>query len=400
LVALKVLTAVEEDRTAVLRFAREARITAALTSAHTVRVFDFGQEDDGCLYLAMELLAGRTVSDDLRGEMSSGRVYDQPRTLAVARAVLHSLREAHAAGLVHRDLKPQNLFLHEPRAGETVVKVLDFGIARGSGQPLTGSVVVGTAQYMSPEQAQSLPLDGRSDLYALGVILFQLVTGRVPFAGETPLQTLYLHVSAPLPPIRTSSRTGLDDRFAAAVERALCKDPAQRFADADDMLRALDGSTPVALHPGPATLRDGVAVAAPTIRLQQARFLRRWLSWTVGALVVAAGLALLVGRRAPEVAPRPSEPRTVVAHVPPPATLPRVPAAAARSEVVVEPVAQPVAPVVVPAAPTPVEPPQAASAAAGTVSSKRKSRPPVAPKPPHKPKSPRASDEDVLQREL
>ena len=237
-VAVKVLFSAG-DRNSLKRFFREARVTAQLKSKHTIRVYDFGQDDSGMAYLAMELLTGQPLIDVLNDRLRQGRVFSEREAIDVAVAVCKSLNEAHAAGLVHRDLKPHNIFAAEDEDG-IVYKVLDFGIAKTADQSLTGGHLLGTVSYMSPEQAQNHKLDGRSDLYSLGILLYQLVAGAVPLQAETPIQTLMLHMSAPPPPLAERSQVELTERFIGTIERLLSKEPDARYATAADLVAALD----------------------------------------------------------------------------------------------------------------------------------------------------------------
>ncbi|MEQ8981870.1 MAG: serine/threonine-protein kinase [Deltaproteobacteria bacterium] len=240
-VALKILRPLMDgDHVfATKRFFLEARVTSGLTHPNTVRVFDFGQEDNGLLFIAMELLNGRT----LRSEQKARRgVFSEVEAIEIATQVTRSLSEAHDAGLVHRDLKPDNIFLHRAAVDDVVVKVLDFGIAKLGGGHATLSSdtsVPGTPAYMAPEHALNRPVDARTDLYSLGVVLWQLVTGELPFAGASDPQTLYMHAYEPLPSLEAKARTALSPAFEAVIVRALEKDPAQRFASARSMRDAL-----------------------------------------------------------------------------------------------------------------------------------------------------------------
>jgi len=241
--AVKVLSGGDvEDALALKRFFLEARVTAGLRQVHTVRVFDFGQDDTGLIYLAMELLMGRSLQHTLRDRFKAGTVFTEREVLTIADAVLRSLGEAHGAGLVHRDLKPDNIWLHQvDEDDEPVVKVLDFGIAKNLDLSLTGGKeILGTPTYMSPEQAQNHKLDGRSDLYSLGVVLYQLVSGKLPFRADTPILTLMLHINAPVPDIRAHARTPLSDAFVSLVQRALSKNPNNRFPSAKAMRDAIN----------------------------------------------------------------------------------------------------------------------------------------------------------------
>lgn len=239
-VALKVLTLADQTIEDVRRFYREAQVTAQLRHANTVRVFDVGQVESGALYIAMERLNGRALEDVLRDTTAKGRVLTQADATAIAIDVLGSLSEAHSKGLVHRDLKPANLMMTDVD-GERVTKVLDFGIAWVQDSSLTDAGrVLGTPAYMSPEQCSSQPLDARSDLYALGVILFRCVAGRTPFVDANPLTVMYSHASHVPPDLASVARTEVSQAFVACVMRALAKLPDHRFASAKEMRLALE----------------------------------------------------------------------------------------------------------------------------------------------------------------
>lgn len=229
----------------VRRFYREARITARLTAQHTVRVFDVGQTVGGPLFLAMELLHGPTLEQALRQLSRAARTMSEAEAIDVAIPILKSLAEAHGAGLVHRDLKPANIVLAEVGDGETVVKVLDFGIALTSDSSLTekGSAL-GTPGYMSPEQVRAKRLDGRADLYSLGCILFRCVTGRLPFEHPDAFAQAFMHATEPVPdpePLRAAAGGDpLSDGFLATMLRCLAKQPAHRFEDARSLRTTLE----------------------------------------------------------------------------------------------------------------------------------------------------------------
>ena len=244
-IALKMLTApsgdgeVEEQHNA--RFLREARITAQLQHPNTVRVFDVGQAEDGPLYLVMEHLRGPTLESILLRLEDRGRAMSEASAIALAVPILGSLAEAHGNGLVHRDLKPANIMLADVSGNEPSVKVLDFGCSRTMDSELTGDgTILVTPGYMSPEQCNGDDLDGRADIYSLGVILFRALCGRLPFLGPEPLTLMYQHAHAPLPdPIQVSDGR-VSQGFAKILNRALAKDPADRFASANEMRVALE----------------------------------------------------------------------------------------------------------------------------------------------------------------
>ena len=244
-IAAKVLRRGSNDESNLLqRFLQEAQVTASLTHPNTVRVFDFGQDaQTGVIFLIMELLNGRSVRTELKRRLSAGEVFSQVEAAHIGIAVARSLSEAHAAGLVHRDLKPDNIFLHEIPGDEVAIKVLDFGVAKLRDVALTrvGSPHgPGTPAYMSPEQASGQPVDGRSDLYGLGLILYELVCGERAFAGSTPLETLFLQVNEPTPSLSERAGGRLDEGFIAVVDQLTRKAPDQRFADAQALRRSLD----------------------------------------------------------------------------------------------------------------------------------------------------------------
>ena len=242
-IALKILSGGEQDdELALRRFFQEARVTSGLRHPNTIRVFDFGQDDTGLVYLAMELLSGHTLRQALGNRKRKDQVFTEAEAVEAAVSITRSLSEAHAAGLVHRDLKPENVFIHELPGDEPIVKVLDFGIVKTRGSSLTdagpgGSL--GTPSFMSPEQANNMEVDGRSDLYSLGIMLYLMVSGSLPFMRETPLQTLVAHINDPAPDLRQFARTPVSEAFVQVVERALSKMAEDRFADAASMRAAL-----------------------------------------------------------------------------------------------------------------------------------------------------------------
>jgi beta-lactam-binding protein with PASTA domain/predicted Ser/Thr protein kinase len=220
-----------EDQEFVERFRREASSAAALSHPNIVAIFDRG-EWNGTYYIAMEYVAGRTLKTIVREHGA----LDPATAIEIVVQILRAARFAHRRGVIHRDLKPHNVILDE----EGRARVTDFGIARAgaSDMTLTGSIM-GTAQYLSPEQAQGLAVTGASDLYSIGVILYELLTGVVPFEGETAVAIAFKQVSAePAPP--STLNPAIPPSLDAIVLRALAKDPAERYADADELIAALE----------------------------------------------------------------------------------------------------------------------------------------------------------------
>jgi serine/threonine-protein kinase len=203
-----------------------------------VEVFDFGRTQDGTFYYVMEHLDGLSLDEIVRtqGPLPAGRV------LHVLGQVCGALREAHAAGLIHRDIKPGNIFLCRHGGLHDVVKLLDFGLVQTPDEAATrltqAGHILGTPAYMAPEQAAGDLPDARSDLYSLGATAFHLLTGRPPFPGRSPLEVLFAHRQEPVPPLEGPGLEVPAD-LAAVVRRCLAKHPADRYADADELDRAL-----------------------------------------------------------------------------------------------------------------------------------------------------------------
>jgi serine/threonine-protein kinase len=306
-VAIKVLASpFDHDREFVERFQREARAAAGLSHPNIVAVFDSGS-DEGTHYIVTELVEGETLADRLRrdGPMP------QAEAVAVAVDIARALAAAHERGLIHRDIKPGNVML----LPDARVKVVDFGIARAAGSDTlthTG-VVLGSTAYLSPEQASGQPVDERADLYALGCVLYEMLTGRVPFSADTPIATMYRHVNEDPPP--PSTFAPIPSELEDIVMRALEKDPKRRFASASE-LEATLLAVPLARGGDTMRLETVAAETQPVGRVGAAAAGR-----TVGAqtepFAAAAGGG---GRRLPSrrtapshVGPRPRGHRTWLA---------------------------------------------------------------------------------------
>jgi eukaryotic-like serine/threonine-protein kinase len=229
-VALKVL-ATNPTGDYEIRFAREARALARLDHPNCVRVLDHGQHDD-TQYLVMEHLEGET----LHALLAEGRV-STSRALQIARQLLFALSHAHGQGVIHRDVKPENVML--VHGGRRAV-LIDFGLASIADEAaLTGNgMCLGSPSYLAPERLLGQPHDTRTDLYAVGVILYEMVAGVRPFAGDSPRETMQLAIHRPPRPLR-AVRRNVAPALERVISRALAKDPARRFADAEEMLLAL-----------------------------------------------------------------------------------------------------------------------------------------------------------------
>lgn len=383
-VAAKILDpALAADPTFVERFRREAQAAAALNHPNIVTIFDTGATEDS-YFIVMEYVPGPNLKEDLlaRGPLP------ETDALAIGAQIATALAAAHHRGLIHRDIKPHNVLL----TPEGRAKVTDFGIARAAGaSPLTATqVVMGSAQYIAPEQALHQPVDGRTDLYSLGIVLYELLAGRPPFAGDSLVAVAMQQVHAPLPSLR-ALRPDLAPETEAVITRALAKDPAARFPTADAMRHALDAARQRAMDvrevtaalplpprtpAPPATRRTVTPRAMPLVSPGSARRPRLLFAllglvplvllligggWFLSRRSTAAPVATAtpsVPTRAasggqPTIVPAPTA--TQAATAPPPsALLPTAPPA---------PTAPPT-PTAIPATPTPLAPPTAPPATA------------------------------------
>jgi serine/threonine protein kinase len=238
-IAIKVLhgRAAKNDEM-VKRFNREAKAISMLSHPNIIRVFIFGRTDDGLIYLAMEFVKGQS----LRQAISKGP-FAEMRAIKIVKQALSALSESHSLGIIHRDLKPDNILLTTYRGQEDFVKVLDFGIAKVKDpdgtpeQKLTqAGVVYGTPEYLSPEQAQALELFPTTDIYSMGCILYELMTGRVPFKASTAVQILMMHVHQQ--PDRPSA-AGVSPEMERIILKSMAKLPQDRYQSATEFLNAL-----------------------------------------------------------------------------------------------------------------------------------------------------------------
>jgi serine/threonine-protein kinase len=245
------------------RFFREARAAAKLSHPNIVTVHDLGQTEDGTLYIIMEVVEGQSLKDLIVAEGP----WESGRALRFCRAVASALSLAHRNGIVHRDLKPQNIMVYRDSEGKESPKLLDFGIAKTlepDSPALTSTgMVLGTPHYMSAEQAKGMPADQRSDIYALGVILYEMLVGKVPFDDKSIPSILVKHLTEPPRPPSTL-RGDIPREVETLVLRCLEKDPEKRFQTADDLGKALSTRLDTESH---AVLAPTVATVPPTEQL-------------------------------------------------------------------------------------------------------------------------------------
>ena len=296
-VALKVLhQRLSGDDQYVERFRREARMVAGLSHQNIVTVIDRG-EDEGCSFIVFEFVPGENLKQLV------DRVGPLPvdQALGLAAQVARGLAFAHEHGYVHRDVKPQNVLLN----GDGQAKVTDFGIARAlavqRGVTQTGTVL-GTSDYIAPEQAQGRPVDEHTDVYSLGIVLFELLTGDVPFTGDNFVAVAMRHINEPPPSVR-ARRPDVPPRVDAAVQKALAKDPGDRFATMADFGRELDAcleevrsgdSGALTLVVLPPAAQTPAKPAQPARQRGSRRRLWLWLALLLAGLVCAAlGYALV-----------------------------------------------------------------------------------------------------------
>ncbi|MBN1210644.1 MAG: TonB family protein [Myxococcaceae bacterium] len=347
------------------RFLREASLTSKLRHPNTVTVIDYGQTDDGIYYIAMEYLEGRTLAQVLG---QSGPL-PWSRVISIAQQVCRSLREAHSLGIVHRDLKPANIMLLN-EADQDLVKVLDFGlvksiapVAEGEGATLSPEITqsgtfLGSPQFMAPEQARNVA-DARSDIYSLGVVMYQMLQGRPPFVARDHLELIFAHCKEPPPPFNSlRPHIPVPWEIETAVMRCLEKDPARRFQSMDEMLEAMrsanmaagghsgifkrPGGGTTGPHPSPlfasvsqqdtnaSTLALDISVEVPeaVARARRRKLMTVGLGAGVALLGLVAAIFVLRPGDKPPVAPAAPEPAAVA---PPPAAAPPAPEPAAEA---------------------------------------------------------------------
>jgi serine/threonine-protein kinase len=314
-VALKVMRKGDEsDLARVKRFYAEARMSSQLTQPHTVRVFDFGSSDDGYLYMSMELLSGQSMAD-----LVTDSAPLEPRRVAkIVQQICFALQEAHALGLIHRDLKPENIFLCEVHSDPEFVKVVDFGVAKAleanaddelSRITRTGTTV-GTPAYMAPEQAILDEMDGRTDLYALGVLAYEALSGKVPFEYDSAFKMLMAHIEEELPPLPDEVKgVPLPIELRTLVEEMLAKNKEARPDTAQEIAERLEpyvaGHGPVAYSTDPDRVAPARSLPKPRRSSPKRQIVMNYvLPGLTFLLLVTFGIWIILGPGASKRAKR------------------------------------------------------------------------------------------------
>jgi serine/threonine-protein kinase len=293
-VAIKVLRPdVPASTETVARFEREARLVAMIASEHVVRVHDVGNQPGVGPYMVMELLEGHDL-----GEIAGVRQVPIGEAVTYVLHACDALREVHARGIVHRDLKPANLFLAIRTQNAPILKVVDFGISNPEARraPGRGDGVIGTPAYMSPEQLTGGSVDARADIWSLGVVLYELLTGALPFAGETRdvVEGVVRRVPAPV----RATRPDVPEALSALLARCLAKDPAHRFPDVTTLAAALAAfatptpSVPAFAAAAPSSARIALPAPVADLRLAPTVIVRKKKPRSAAAL--GLGLAAVV----------------------------------------------------------------------------------------------------------
>jgi serine/threonine-protein kinase len=262
------------------RFELEAIAASRMRHPNCVPVIDFGTADD-TPFLVMDFVAGHTLR-----EVLGGVALPIPRALALARQVLAGLAHAHAHGIIHRDVKPENILVWSDELGEHL-QLADFGLAKVDAVAISQQLAIGTPSYMSPEQTLGLPVDARADVYAAGVLLFELITGEKPFRGLDPFHTMSLHRDAPVPTFEaTAPHRLVTPGLEHVVRRALAKLPADRFSSAVELAHALERAM--------TTAYDDAEDLDVSALLAEARRFPRWVTLLVLLVLVSSAIVFRI----------------------------------------------------------------------------------------------------------
>lgn len=275
-VAIKVMrTSLAGDAQFTARFEREARLAASLRHPNIVQVFDFDRQNDR-LFLVMEFINGGTLKQRLEDIKSAGSYFSLSEIYRIMQQVSNALDYAHSQGMLHRDLKPANILLDQ--AGDAYIT--DFGIARllDSDEITRSGSILGTPNYMSPEQCEGKPLTFSSDIYSLGVILFELLTGETPFDADSPLAILQKHIHEPVPPL-SLFRKGLPSGLDSVLQKALSKSPEDRFSTAAGLIDAFAREIYPSANPSTAALTE--KSAAPATKPE-----KLWAGWILPVILI------------------------------------------------------------------------------------------------------------------
>jgi hypothetical protein len=285
------------DADAISRFNREAANASRISHQHVAQVYDFGETSDGLIYLAMEYVEGESLTDVLARDGA----LPPERAGEIVRQVGEALSVAHDMGIVHRDLKPDNVMLAKFRDGSDCVKVVDFGIAKAAGveaQKVTKTgLVIGTPEYMSPEQIAGDPLDGRSDIYSLGLVAFNMLTGRLPFPSRTAQESVIMRLTEP--PVRLAKmrpQIAWTPKVQEVMDKALQRDAALRYSSANEFGRALSAAVKglsTAAPAGTTKVMDEPEAWVPPTRVSE-RQSPPSAGRRMGRVAAAAGIVVLV----------------------------------------------------------------------------------------------------------
>jgi len=292
-----------DDPEFVQRFEQEAAVVAQLRHSNIIQVYDFDHDDD-VYYIVLEYVPGETLQDRLKALNAASRRLPLAVTIQLMATMCDAIAYAHQRGMIHRDLKPANVMLN--RQGEPIL--MDFGVAKMLGEShftATGTVI-GTALYMSPEQARGERPDARTDIYSLGVMLFEMITGQPPFEGDSAVAVLMKHVNEPVPDARQLN-ADIPDELVVVIERALAKNPADRYQTAAQMaaaLRAVEIHRRAPVQPHSSEVSNQAPIGQPptppasAVSPAPAAEKRNWLPWLAGALtaiilILALGIGLL-----------------------------------------------------------------------------------------------------------